>query len=77
MGRRRTFGYVRKLPSGRWQATYLDDRTRQRVAAPSTFATKTDANLWLASVETDRARGEHLRPGLARRSFGEWAEEWL
>src|ERR687891_251596 len=77
MARRRTFGYVRRLPSGRWQASYLDEPTRERVVAPSTFATKTDANLWLASVETDMVRGDHLRPELARRLFGEWAEEWL
>ena len=77
MARRRTFGYLRKLPSGRWQASYFDERTRQRVAAPSTFATKTDASLWLASVETDSARGEWLRPALAQRPFREWANEWL
>src|SRR5918995_4351007 len=77
MARRRTFGYVRKLPSGRWQASYLDERTRERVRAPWTFATKADANLWVASVETDMARGEHLPPDLARRPFEEWAQEWL
>jgi Phage integrase, N-terminal SAM-like domain len=77
MVRRRTFGYVRRLPSGRWQASYLDERNGERVGAPATFATKVDANLWLASVETDLARGEHLRPELARRPFGEWADEWL
>ena len=77
MARRRTFGYIRKLPSGRWQASYLDDRTGDRVAAPATFATKTDANLWLASVETDMASGEYLRSELARRPLGEWADEWL
>src|SRR5918994_4074697 len=77
MARRRTFGYVRRLPSGRWQASYLDDQTGERVAASATFPTKADANLWLASVETDIARGDHLRPELARRPFGDWAEEWL
>lgn len=77
MARRRTFGHVRKLPSGRWQASYLDDHTRGRIGAPATFATKADANLWLASVETDMARGEHIQPGLACRPFGEWAVEWL
>lgn len=77
MARRRTFGHVRKLPSGRWQASYLDEHKRGRIGAPSTFATKADANLWLASVETDMARGEHLQPELARRAFGEWADEWL
>ena len=38
---------------------------------------KTDASLWLASVETDMARGERLRPELAQRLFQEWAEVWL
>jgi hypothetical protein len=77
MARRRTFGYVRKLQSGRWQASYLDERIRRRIGAPSTFATKTDASLWLASIETDTARAELLRPELAQRLFRTWAEEWL
>jgi hypothetical protein len=50
MARRRTFGHVRKLPSGRWQASHLVERTRERVGAPATFATKAGANLWLAGV---------------------------
>jgi len=77
MARRRTFGYVRRLKSGRWQASYLDECTRRRMGAPSTFATKTDASLWLASIEIDTARGEQLRPELAQRPFRDWAEEWL
>lgn len=59
MARRRTFGHVRRLPSGRWQASYLDQATVTRVVAPSTFARKVDAGLWLASVEADVAPGEH------------------
>jgi integrase len=48
---RRTFGRLRKLPSGRWQAAYLgpDDRLH---TAESTFAAKVDAEAWL----TDRRR---------------------
>ncbi|MGW0103211.1 site-specific integrase, partial [Nocardia sp. NPDC003354] len=38
--RRREFGTVRKLPSGRWQARYLGP-DGQRHKAPETFATKT------------------------------------
>jgi hypothetical protein len=32
------------------------------VSAGTTFATKADARAWLASVETDLNRGEHLDP---------------
>ena len=42
MGRRRTFGNVRKLPSGRYQARYLDP-SGYRHRAPLTFATIADA----------------------------------
>lgn len=74
---RRSFGNVRKLPSGRWQATYTDVHSGRRVAAPDTFPTKTDANVWLATVEADAARGDLLDPRLTRRPFHEWADEWL
>ena len=74
---RRSSGAVRRLPSGRYQASYLDGTTRERVQAPSTFATKADADLWLATVRADDARGELLDPRLSRRTFGEWAVEWL
>ena len=74
---RRSFGNLRKLPSGRWQASYLDDLTGGRIAAPSTFATKADAALWLSTVETDRARGHLLDQRLRVRPFGDGAGEWL
>lgn len=73
---RRTFGGIRKLPSGRWQASYFDPRTAARVAAPMTFSTKGDANAWLASIETDLGRGELPDATLSRRLFEEWASDW-
>ena len=43
---RRAFGYVRKLPSGNYQASYQGpDQTRH--TAPTTFASKGDAEGWL------------------------------
>lgn len=47
---RRTFGNLRKLPSGRWQARYTgpDGRTHR---APVTFTTKGDAEAWLAAAQ--------------------------
>ena len=74
---RRSFGHVRKMPSGRWQASYTDEHSGERVLAPATFRTKADANIWVSTVEADRARGDLLDPRLAQRAFREWADEWL
>jgi integrase len=53
---RRDFGALRKLPSKRWQASYVGPDL-QRHAAPSTFTAKTDAEGWLSAerrlIETD------------------------
>jgi integrase len=43
----RPFGFVRKLPSGRFQASYVGPDSN-RYNAPGTFKTKTDARDWLA-----------------------------
>lgn len=53
---RRSFGSVRQLPSGRWQARY-PLRNGQVRAAEQTFRTKTDAQRYLATVEADQLRG--------------------
>ncbi|MFM2023389.1 MAG: hypothetical protein RIR89_781 [Actinomycetota bacterium] len=61
MAKRRNFGTIRKLPSGRFQASYVgpDD---QRHNAPHTFLTKGDAATWLSIVDADIARGVWLSP---------------
>jgi integrase len=73
--RARTFGTVRKLPSGRWQARYHDP-AGNRHTAPGTFPTKADATAYLATVETDMRRQTWTDPKLARITFGEWAARW-
>ena len=77
MSRRRTrsFGIVRKLPSGRWQARY-HDQAGVRHTAPRTFPTRGDANRFLAQVEADLLRGSWADPKLGRVPFGEWVEQW-
>lgn len=45
----RRFGTLRRLPSGRWQASYTGP-DRRRHSAPSTFDDRADAELWLARV---------------------------
>jgi integrase len=73
---RRSFGTVRQLPSGRWQARYfLDDGRRE--TAPVTFRTRKDALHWLASLEADMARGRWVDPDGGRELLGQFAWAWL
>ena len=75
-GRRRRFGYIRKLPSGRFQASFIGPSGTRRTA-PGTFRTKTDANRWLTAAETDLSRGTWLDEGLGQETFGNYARAWL
>jgi len=76
MAGKRQFGAIRKLPSGRWQARFRD-RSGVLVTAPMTFATKKEANGFLASIETDLARGTFIDPRGGRTTLKEWTELWL
>ncbi len=76
MGRRRTFGNVRKLPSGRYQARYRDP-LGYRHRAPLTFATIADANRWLSAVEAQIARGAWVDPRAGVITLTEYANGWL
>jgi Phage integrase, N-terminal SAM-like domain len=76
MSRRRTFGSIRKLSSGRYQARYTSpDGARHR--APRSFATKAEASRWLASSENDLARGTWTDPDAARVALDVYAHGWL
>lgn len=72
---RRSFGALRKLPSGRWQASYLDPHG-ERVNAPETFTAKIDADAWL-SVQRAALETGQWRPRDNSLMFGEFAESWL
>jgi integrase len=73
---RRRFGAVRRLPSGRWQASYQAPDGSRRTA-PATFATKTDADRWVSAVETDMLRGTWVDDAAAKVPFGVYAKDWL
>ena len=75
MGRRQ-FGTARCLPSGAWQARYINEVGR-RITAPETFATKADALHWLTLLEADLLRGTYLDPRAGQVTFDEWSEDWL
>ena len=77
MGKRRAFGKIRRLPSGRYQASYLNPDTGQRINAPRTFTTKADANAWLSTVQADLARGERLDEVGGRVDLATYARDWL
>jgi integrase len=75
MPARRSFGSIRRLPSGRWQARY-EDRFGRTHTAPRTFPTKTEAQRFLAGIETDLSRGTWHDERRGRVPFAEWAEQW-
>jgi hypothetical protein len=72
--RRRNFGSVRRLPSGRWQVRYWLEG--ERCAAPQTFATTADASAHLATVQADTLRGAWVDPAAGKVTFAEYAEKW-
>lgn len=64
---RKTFGSVRKLPSGRWQARFTDHTGLSRTARtaedkPLTFTTKADAQGWLKAREREEYKLSLLDP---------------
>lgn len=73
---RRTFGTARQLPSGRWQARYRDASGQQK-AAPTTFATKADANRWLSRAQADMDRGEWFDPHAGKETLSSYATRWV
>jgi hypothetical protein len=75
MARARSVGNIRKLPSGRYQARYW--HLGRQVAADTTFANKSDARRWLATVEADIVRGHWIDPDAGKIPFGEYAERWV
>ncbi|MGQ0843170.1 MAG: tyrosine-type recombinase/integrase [Sporichthyaceae bacterium] len=74
MASRTSFGAVDKLPSGRWRArcTGPDGRRRSK-----TFATKSDGRAWLATQQADVVRKAWRAPEAAKRTVGEFAEDYL
>ncbi|WP_225850931.1 tyrosine-type recombinase/integrase [Streptomyces sp. HPF1205] len=75
-GKRRTFGAVRKLPSGRYQARYPGPDGVMR-PAPHTFATSRDADDWLAEKQTEIKKGEWIDPDASAVNFEAYALRWV
>ncbi|MEU1600418.1 tyrosine-type recombinase/integrase [Streptomyces sp. NPDC005708] len=76
-GRRRRFGSVRQLKSGRWQVRYPDPSTGQLRSAEETYAAKRAAEVALTHIEADISRGQWADPEAGKVFFGEYAAAWL
>ncbi|MEU5390202.1 tyrosine-type recombinase/integrase [Streptomyces tibetensis] len=74
--RRREFGTVRKLASGRWQARYLGP-DGQRHKAPETFETRSDAQDWLNLTRADIERNHWRDPDAGAVNFEKYALRWM
>lgn len=79
-GKRRTFGSVRKLSSGRFQARYTVPGG-QEVTGPVTFDTKTDADTWLAvqhaAIIQDTWTPPKKRRRRRRATLNDVIEKWI
>lgn len=75
----RGFGHVRRLPSKRYQASYVGPDLA-RHTAPATFDTKQDAEHWLSDEHKLIAANMWTAPARRRVAetvlFGDYAEDW-
>lgn len=76
-GHRRTWGTIRQLPSGRFQAGYKPHKGAEHHWAPHTFRLYSEADDWLARMKADLSRGEWIDPNLALAEFEAYALEWV
>lgn len=84
MTKRRAFGQIAKLPSGRYRARYIGPDTRLH-SAPLTFQAKLDAEMWLAAEHRLIERSEWTPPRVRdtrtrasqRLTVTAYAERWM
>ena len=74
--RPRSFGTIRKLPSGRWQARYRGPDGLRR-SAPSTFARKSDAAQWLTLTDAELHGGGWIDPDAGCVALADYAAAWI
>lgn len=72
----RRFGNIRRLPSGRYQASYLGPDGRRRYA-DETFERKGDADKALSIIEAQIARGDWTDPDRAKTKLADYAATWI
>lgn len=67
--------WAEKLPSGRYRGLYRDANNKKR-SVGETFAHKARAERAAAALEGKSRRSMYGDPDAARRTWGEWADEW-
>jgi len=72
---RRQWGSIKRLPSNRYQASYLLNGVRYN--APTTFSTKADADLFLATQRKLIEDGTWRQKNEGNQPFGPFALQWL
>ena len=72
----RSWGNVRRLPSGRWQVRYTGPDGVRR-SARHTYGTRADAGRALALIQTEIIRGSWVDPAVAPVTLREYAIRWL
>lgn len=75
-GRRRRFGSVRRLPSGRYQARYPGPDGVMR-PADDTFETKTDAEVWLTRKEAEILEDDWIDPDAGEVLLSDYGSTWI
>ncbi len=75
MSRRQAWGSVRRLPSGRYQARYRVEGALH--AAPRTFASKREADAFLAEVRVAIERGSWVDPAAGSITLRKYSSRWL
>ena len=71
--KRRSFGAIRQLPSGKYQASWQDS-LGNRFAAPDTFKSFDEADLFLAQKQVDISKKLDIDPRKGTLTLREW---WL
>lgn len=74
--KKRRFGRVRQLPSGRYQARYRGPDGKDH-PAPTTFGSRREAERFLSLVEADVISGRWIAPAAGRTTVAQWAEQWF
>lgn len=72
----RRFGNIRRLPSGRYQASYLGPDGQRRYAA-ETFERKSDADKAPSVIEAQMVQGTWTDPERGKATLGEYAATWI
>src|SRR3954447_14773370 len=74
--RRRRFGNLRQLPSGRWQIRYRGPDGQLR-SMPQTFEKKRDAERTLSMIETRLMQDDWADPKRSRIKLTDFAEQLI